>query len=154
MALVMRALGLMSGTSMDGVDAAVLETDGEVIHDFGPSSFLPCPPQKREVLRSGLGLWPGDDGLPEMCSARVAVRASSALHDQGDWDGPFAPFTHIICWSSDIADGAAEAMDVRVIELSSDLLITARSMTIPRARKHSARENAFASAGSWSARLE
>ena len=35
----MRALGLMSGTSMDGVDAAVLETDGETIAGFGPSAF-------------------------------------------------------------------------------------------------------------------
>ena len=37
----MRALGLMSGTSMDGVDAAVLETDGETIAGFGPSAFVP-----------------------------------------------------------------------------------------------------------------
>ena len=33
----MRALGLMSGTSLDGVDAAVLETDGETIAGFGPT---------------------------------------------------------------------------------------------------------------------
>ena len=37
----MRALGLMSGTSMDGVDAAVVETDGEEIADFGPSRLPP-----------------------------------------------------------------------------------------------------------------
>ena len=35
----MRVLGLMSGTSMDGVDAAVLETDGEAILGFGPTGF-------------------------------------------------------------------------------------------------------------------
>ena len=34
-------LGLMSGTSMDGVDAAVLVTDGETIADFGPRLFRP-----------------------------------------------------------------------------------------------------------------
>ena len=37
----MAAIGLMSGTSMDGVDAAWLETDGEVITAFGPSAMVP-----------------------------------------------------------------------------------------------------------------
>ena len=35
------ALGLMSGTALDGVDAALLLTDGERIEAFGPSGFLP-----------------------------------------------------------------------------------------------------------------
>lgn len=35
------ALGLMSGTSMDGVDAALIETDGETVGAFGPSGFRP-----------------------------------------------------------------------------------------------------------------
>ncbi|MHA1527623.1 MAG: anhydro-N-acetylmuramic acid kinase [Alphaproteobacteria bacterium] len=34
------ALGLMSGTSMDGVDAALVLTDGESIAEFGPCLFL------------------------------------------------------------------------------------------------------------------
>ncbi|HUS54137.1 MAG TPA: anhydro-N-acetylmuramic acid kinase [Thermohalobaculum sp.] len=34
------ALGLMSGTSMDGVDAALVLTDGESIAEFGGSLFL------------------------------------------------------------------------------------------------------------------
>lgn len=33
-------LGLMSGTSMDGVDAALVLTDGETVSGFGPSGFL------------------------------------------------------------------------------------------------------------------
>ena len=39
MARVLKALGLMSGTSMDGVDAAILDTDGETIAAFGPTRF-------------------------------------------------------------------------------------------------------------------
>lgn len=35
------ALGLMSGTSLDGVDAALLKTDGVVISAFGPGSERP-----------------------------------------------------------------------------------------------------------------
>ena len=30
----MKAIGLMSGTSMDGVDVALIETDGETIHSL------------------------------------------------------------------------------------------------------------------------
>ena len=30
-------IGLMSGTSMDGVDAALLRTDGQTVFDFGPT---------------------------------------------------------------------------------------------------------------------
>ncbi|MFO1105862.1 MAG: anhydro-N-acetylmuramic acid kinase [Amaricoccus sp.] len=59
----MRALGLMSGTSMDGVDAAVIETDGVTIEGFGPSGFHPYAPEERALLRGALGRWPGEDGL-------------------------------------------------------------------------------------------
>ena len=34
---LMRVLGFMSGTSLDAVDMAVLETDGETIFAFGPA---------------------------------------------------------------------------------------------------------------------
>ena len=37
----MRALGLMSGTSLDGIDAALIETDGERVARFGPVGYRP-----------------------------------------------------------------------------------------------------------------
>ena len=36
-----RALGAMSGTSLDGVDAAVVETDGDRIIGFGETGYRP-----------------------------------------------------------------------------------------------------------------
>ena len=41
MAKAYRAIGLMSGTSMDGVDVAALETDGETVGWTGPSVTVP-----------------------------------------------------------------------------------------------------------------
>lgn len=35
------AMGLMSGTSLDGVDAALIRTDGEKVHEFGPAITVP-----------------------------------------------------------------------------------------------------------------
>ena len=42
-AKVIRALGAMSGTSLDGVDAALVETDGEVIAAFGTVAIFVTP---------------------------------------------------------------------------------------------------------------
>ena len=36
---MIRVLGMMSGTSIDGVDAAMIETDGVRIGGFGRSGF-------------------------------------------------------------------------------------------------------------------
>ncbi len=54
-----RALGAMSGTSLDGVDAAVVETDGIEIFGFGPSAYRAYLMHEREVLRAALGQWQG-----------------------------------------------------------------------------------------------
>src|SRR5712691_4571414 len=50
-----RALGLMSGTSLDGIDVALIETDGRDRLILGPSLTLAYPPEFRERLRSVLG---------------------------------------------------------------------------------------------------
>ncbi|MGB3455846.1 MAG: anhydro-N-acetylmuramic acid kinase, partial [Litorimonas sp.] len=50
MSKIYKALGLMSGTSLDGVDAALLETDGETVTAFGPSLTMPYTDAQRDVL--------------------------------------------------------------------------------------------------------
>jgi anhydro-N-acetylmuramic acid kinase len=50
----MRALGLMSGTSLDGIDAALIETDGERVARFGPVGYRPYTDGERDLLRGAL----------------------------------------------------------------------------------------------------
>jgi len=50
----MRAIGLMSGTSLDGVDVAVLETDGERITAFGPAGYRAYTADERSLLKTAL----------------------------------------------------------------------------------------------------
>lgn len=49
------SLGLMSGTSLDGVDAAWLRTDGHAIQEVGQGFMVPYPAGLREKIRLALG---------------------------------------------------------------------------------------------------
>lgn len=48
------ALGLMSGTSMDGIDAALVETDGETVFRRGPGETSPYPPDTRKLIEAAV----------------------------------------------------------------------------------------------------
>jgi anhydro-N-acetylmuramic acid kinase len=51
---IVRAIGLMSGPSLDGVDVALIETDGERIARFGPTGYWPYSDSEQVLLRQAL----------------------------------------------------------------------------------------------------
>ena len=77
----LKVIGLMSGTSIDGIDAALLTTDGEDVAVAGPALALPYDPDTRGLLRKAL-----DDaqsvarGAPVPYSIREAERISTEAH--------------------------------------------------------------------------
>jgi anhydro-N-acetylmuramic acid kinase len=52
--MMMTAIGLMSGTSLDGVDVALIETDGKRVKSFGPCGYRPYTESERRLLRAAL----------------------------------------------------------------------------------------------------
>ena len=79
------ALGLMSGTSLDGIDAALLDTDGEA--EVRPGAFLTVPyePAFRERLRDCLG-GRGDIAVVEADITHLHATAVNALLERTGLD--------------------------------------------------------------------
>ncbi|HZZ35455.1 MAG TPA: anhydro-N-acetylmuramic acid kinase, partial [Caulobacteraceae bacterium] len=73
----MRVLGFMTGTSLDAVDMAVLETDGEEILGLGPAGEKKLDPVVRAIVEDAIAAafeWPA--GSPEPA---IFARAASAI---------------------------------------------------------------------------
>ena len=96
---MLRTIGMMSGTSLDGVDAAWVETDGERIGRLGPRLTLPYDDTLRRDLRElldranaadvGNGL-PPEDPLLVDCVRRLTLRhaeAAGAIGEDADLIG-------------------------------------------------------------------
>jgi anhydro-N-acetylmuramic acid kinase len=72
----------MSGTSWDGVDAAILETDGTQIFGFGPSQYRAYAVDEQAILKAHLGLWQSDD-----CTAAAQVVEQAHLAVMSSFEG-------------------------------------------------------------------
>ncbi|WP_050527415.1 anhydro-N-acetylmuramic acid kinase [Pseudorhodobacter aquimaris] len=70
------ALGAMSGTSLDGVDAAMVLTDGHDVLEFGHTAYREYTPEQREAIRAGFGLWQDDSGVEAVAEVVEAAHAA------------------------------------------------------------------------------
>lgn len=70
----MRVLGFMSGTSLDGVDGVLLETDGMALARPMGQAFVPYPPSLQKALREAMGrLSRGED---DACITHLAYEVT------------------------------------------------------------------------------
>jgi anhydro-N-acetylmuramic acid kinase len=77
------ALGLMSGTSLDGVDAALIRTDGERVEAFGAWATQPYSDEMRARLREGMVLAARLGGAARQAPEIIALsRDLTDLHGQ------------------------------------------------------------------------
>ncbi len=81
-----RVIGLMSGTSLDGIDAAFLETDGESAVAAGPWLTKPYDRDLRESLRATLG-GKGDTVSVERALTEAHAEAVSLLIERHELTG-------------------------------------------------------------------
>jgi anhydro-N-acetylmuramic acid kinase len=77
------AMGLMSGTSLDGIDAALIRTDGEYVFEFGPWLTLPFDDTSRASLREAVH-GRGDMLMVEQDITLKHAEAVKALLKQAD----------------------------------------------------------------------
>lgn len=78
---VYTAIGLMSGTSLDGIDAALIRTDGRDMVERLCFISLPYDDELRGRLRACLGLKADEDGAVALAAAAMTTAHAAAV----DW---------------------------------------------------------------------
>ena len=77
------ALGMMSGTSLDGIDVAILRTDGYRVHEFGPWRSSPFDGALRAALQVCQGGGVDLDDVTRDLTEAHAIEANKLLKSKG-----------------------------------------------------------------------
>jgi anhydro-N-acetylmuramic acid kinase len=77
---IQKVIGLMSGTSLDGIDAALLETDGVNLVRPGEALTLPYDPETRAMLHDALLAAQAGDGTSVPLAVRDAEQPLTYAH--------------------------------------------------------------------------
>ena len=87
-----RIIGLMSGTSLDGIDAALIETDGERVTRFGPGETQSYSASDRAILQGAVdraltwgfdGAAPGFEAAERVLTLRHGLAVQRVLDAAG-----------------------------------------------------------------------
>jgi anhydro-N-acetylmuramic acid kinase len=134
MALMLTAIGLMSGTSLDGVDVAMIETDGRRVKSFGPSGYRPYTDKERGLLRQALAEavhLPQRDARPGILGE--AERAVTLAHAEAV--ASFTAQNRITCQDIDIVGFHGQTVlhrpEQRMTVQIGDAAALARAIHIP-----------------------
>ncbi len=93
----MRAIGLMSGTSLDGMDAALIESDGKTISAFGPVAAIAFESEDKNLIQKAVDealhwRFKGNDPASFEPAANVltdyAIRAVKMVLEQSEYTIP------------------------------------------------------------------
>ncbi len=126
---IFRAIGLMSGTSFDGIDIALIETDGRMHVNPVSHDFYPYPEEGRALIRKVLGRQEQDDDVRAAAQfvtdchvdllanfmAKFNIRAHEidviGFHGQTIFHDPSQKFT----WQIGSPNAVAEATNIWVV---------------------------------------
>lgn len=84
----MKILGFMTGTSLDGIDQAVIDTDGEAELAFGPWREAPMPADVRSVMEETVKAalaWPRGTAEPAIFAQARRVLVAAHLEAAGEF---------------------------------------------------------------------
>ena len=122
------AIGLMSGTSLDGIDVAVQRTDGETKIKNLYATTVPYTAQTRDLIRQCIGL--RDESDPRISKAEEALTREHAaactealkmfpditligFHGQTIWHAPDEKLTRQLGNAPLLADLTQRTLDLR-----------------------------------------